>query len=162
MAQTTVVHPVQRERRGAAYLARCRNAIRGLSLPRVLFFAVIGAFTVFYVVHLSMLHDRFWTTGYDLGIFDQATWLVAQGKTFITILGLTFWGHHVNPGLVLFAPFIRIGGYIAQLIAGVGDGACDVTEGRVGSQIGTLLALLFTCGAFLTTGRKLPRPRCIY
>ena len=60
--------------------------------------------------------------------------------------------------LVLFAPFIRIGGYIAQLIAGVGDGACDVTEGRVGSQIGTLLALLFTCGAFLTTGRKLPRP----
>ncbi|CAB5004198.1 MAG: DUF2079 domain-containing protein [Actinobacteria bacterium] len=109
MAQTTVVHPVQRERRGAAYLARCRNAIRGLSLPRVLFFAVIGAFTVFYVVHLSMLHDRFWTTGYDLGIFDQATWLVAQGKTFITIRGLTFWGHHVNPGLVLFAPFYWLG-----------------------------------------------------
>lgn len=109
MAQTTFVHPVVRERRGAAFLARGRDAIRGLSLPRGLLLAAIGAFTVFYVVHLSMLHDRFWTTGYDLGIFDQATWLVAHGKTFITIRGLTFWGHHVNPGLVLFAPFYWLG-----------------------------------------------------
>ena len=51
--------------------------------------AAITGFAVFYVVHLTMMYDRFWTTGYDLGIFDQATWLVAHGKTFITIRGLT-------------------------------------------------------------------------
>ncbi len=60
--------------------------------------------------------------------------------------------------LVLFAPLIRIGGYVAQLLVGLGDGACDVTQGRVGSQIGAFLALMFTCVAFLSTGRILPRP----
>jgi uncharacterized membrane protein len=109
MAHTTLVHPVARASWLSAFVLRRRDAVRALTVPRALLVAAITAFSVFYVVHLSMLHDRFWTTGYDLGIFDQATWLVAHGKTFITIRGLSFWGHHVNPGLVLFAPFYWLG-----------------------------------------------------
>ncbi len=113
MAQTTLVHPVARAGRVSALVARRRAAIglaiRNASAPRWILLLTITAFSVFYVVHLSRLHDRFWTTGYDLGIFDQAAWLVAHGKTFITIRGLTFWGHHVNPGLLLFAPFYWLG-----------------------------------------------------
>lgn len=84
-------------------------AARTIQAPEVLLAASMAVVAAFYIVHLALLHDRFWTTGYDLGIFDQAAWLVANGKTFITIRGLSFWGHHVNPGMLLFAPFYWLG-----------------------------------------------------
>ena len=109
MAQPTLATPVARAGRLRAALVRRRAAVHELTWARMLLASAMVAFAAFYIVHLAMLHDRFWTTGYDLGIFDQATWLVANGKTFITIRGLTFWGHHVNPGLLLFAPLYRLG-----------------------------------------------------
>ena len=55
-------------------------------------------------------HDRFGTFGFDLGIYDQAIWLLSRFKTpFITIRGLNFWGHHFNPALALFVPFYWLG-----------------------------------------------------
>ena len=109
MSQTTFASPVVHPVRWAAFVERRRQALRAFTPPQVVLALAMVAFAAFYIVHLTMLHDRFWTTGYDLGIFDQATWLVAHGKTFITIRGLSFWGHHVNPGLLLFAPFYRLG-----------------------------------------------------
>jgi len=43
------------------------------------------------------------------------------------------------------------------MAVGIGPGACDVTLGRVGSQLGTLLAALLSLGGIALTGR-LPRP----
>lgn len=54
-------------------------------------------------------HARFATFGFDLGIFDQATWLLSEGKTFMTVRGLPVFGHHANLGLLLFVPAYRLG-----------------------------------------------------
>jgi uncharacterized membrane protein len=67
------------------------------------------AYATFYIGHLTLYHDRFWTVDYDLGIFDQSAWLLSRGHDFITIRGLSFWGHHVNPAMVLFIPFYWLG-----------------------------------------------------
>ena len=55
-------------------------------------------------------HRNFGTWAFDMAIYDQAFWLVAQGgRTFITVRGLDVWGHHVNLIAYLFAPFYRLG-----------------------------------------------------
>lgn len=88
---------------------RREQLLRSITPAQCTLAGVMVVFTVFYVHHLNLMHERFWTTGYDLGIFDQAAWLIAHGKSFITIRGLDFWGHHVNPGMYLFAPFYWLG-----------------------------------------------------
>ena len=60
--------------------------------------------------------------------------------------------------LIQFAPLIRVGRYLAQLAAGLDSSACDVTIGRLGSQIGTAMALVLSVGATAAVGR-LPQPR---
>jgi uncharacterized membrane protein len=55
------------------------------------------------------LHARFRTLDYDLGIYDQSTWLLAHGKTFNTIGGSNVLGGHASFGLYLFAPFYWLG-----------------------------------------------------
>lgn len=55
-------------------------------------------------------HDRFGTFGFDLGIYDQAIWLLSRlHDPFITVRGLEAYGHHVNVVLLLLAPFYRLG-----------------------------------------------------
>jgi uncharacterized membrane protein len=55
-------------------------------------------------------HERFGSQSFDLGIFDQAAWLVSRGgDLFITVRGLDLLGHHANLGLFLLAPFYRVG-----------------------------------------------------
>lgn len=45
----------------------------------------------------------------DLGIFDQASWLLSQGRApFITSIGINVFADHVSLVLVLFAPLYRI------------------------------------------------------
>jgi uncharacterized membrane protein len=63
-------------------------------------------------IHLPMLrYDRFGTFGFDLGIYDQGTWLLSRGKDpFVTIRGLELFGHHANIFLFLLVPFYWLGG----------------------------------------------------
>lgn len=78
-----------------------------------------------------MRHDRFSTYGFDLGIYDQATWLLSQFEgQLITVRGLNVFGHHVSPVLYLFAPFYWLGAgpqflLIAQVLA-QGSGAVAI------------------------------------
>jgi uncharacterized membrane protein len=77
-------------------------------------------------IHLGwQRHARFGTFGFDLGIYDQAIWLMSRFKSpFITLRGLPFWGTHANPILVLFVPFYWLGvGPIFLLIAQVASQA---------------------------------------
>ncbi|MBV8161330.1 MAG: DUF2079 domain-containing protein, partial [Acidimicrobiia bacterium] len=54
--------------------------------------------------------DRFGSFSLDMGIFDQATWLISRmGGLFMSIRGLHFFGHHFNLGLFLLAPFFWLG-----------------------------------------------------
>jgi uncharacterized membrane protein len=55
------------------------------------------------------LHQRFGTYGYDLGIYDQGTWLLSTlHRPFSTIRGLPLFGDHASYVLVLLAPLYRI------------------------------------------------------
>ena len=63
-------------------------------------------------------HDNFGTWSYDLGIYDQATWLLSRfGRTFMSVRGMDVWGHHFNPILYLFAPLYWLGAGPATLYA---------------------------------------------
>jgi len=66
----------------------------------------------------ALRHDRFWTFGFDLGIFDQAIWLLSRFETpFITIRGLDTWGHHGNVIFLAFVPFYWLGAGAKFLLA---------------------------------------------
>ena len=57
-------------------------------------------------------HVNYGTYGYDVGLYDQATWLLGQGpfsSPFLTSRGLPVWGHHVNPILIALSPLTRLG-----------------------------------------------------
>jgi uncharacterized membrane protein len=83
---------------------------RGSRLPEAVLVALI-ALWCFEFIRLPMLrYDRFRTFGFDLGIYDQGTWLLSRGKDpFVTIRGLEIFGHHANVLLLAFVPFYRLG-----------------------------------------------------
>jgi uncharacterized membrane protein len=82
--------------------------------------AVCTALWAFVFFQLGALrHDRHSTFGFDLGIYDQATWLLAFfHDPFITVRGLDAFGHHLSPGLWLFAPLYWLGGGPKMLLLG--------------------------------------------
>ncbi|MDO8363837.1 MAG: DUF2079 domain-containing protein [Actinomycetota bacterium] len=68
----------------------------------IVFAAVFGS--------LGVRNQRnFGTWAYDMGIYDQAIWLLSRGHAFISVRGMNFWGHHFNPLLLLFVPFYWLG-----------------------------------------------------
>src|SRR5439155_11231432 len=64
--------------------------------------------TFFFLCKLR--HDRFGTFSFDLGIYDQGVWLLSRFKDpFVTVRGLSLFGHHMNLILLFVAPFYRVG-----------------------------------------------------
>jgi uncharacterized membrane protein len=74
---------------------------------------LLGAAIVVWIVTFAILvvrrQDRFWSVDFDMGIYDQAVWLLARGHDFITVRGLPVFGHHATFGLFLFAPASWLG-----------------------------------------------------
>lgn len=71
---------------------------------RLLWMAITAYVTVFLPLTFSF-YDRFTTMSYDLGIFDQATWLISRGHSpFVTIRGLPLLADHFSAILYLLAP----------------------------------------------------------
>lgn len=106
-------------------------------------------------------HWNFGTTGFDMGIYDQAMWLVAHGEQFMTMRGMNVWGHHNNLIMYLFAPFYRLGAgpefliLVQAVVMGLGAiPVAKLAEVRFRSAwIGTLFAvsyLLYPSTAWLT------------
>ena len=89
---------------------RAPRAIEGWGAPEGVL-AILVVLWTFEFIHLPMLrYDRFGTFGFDLGIYDQGTWLLSQAKDpFVTIRGLELFGHHANIFLLALAPFYRLG-----------------------------------------------------
>jgi len=52
---------------------------------------------------------NFGTWSFDMGIYDQAFWLVSHGKSWITVRGIDMWGHHTNLIAFAYAPFYWLG-----------------------------------------------------
>jgi uncharacterized membrane protein len=69
----------------------------------------VAAFVATFVAATWSAHERFGTYGFDLGIYDQATWLLSQGRApFVTIRGLDLLGQHAAYIMVLVAPLYRL------------------------------------------------------
>jgi uncharacterized membrane protein len=69
----------------------------------------VAVFVVTFVAATWTAHERFGTYGFDLGIYDQATWLLSQGRApFVTIRGLDLLGQHAAYIMVLVAPLYRL------------------------------------------------------
>lgn len=87
-----------------------RSGSRSLPHPAVLALAVL---TATWVVTFSVLvvrrHHGFWDVDFDMGIHDQAIWLLAHGRGFITVRGLDVFGHHFTPDYFLLVPAYWLG-----------------------------------------------------
>jgi uncharacterized membrane protein len=74
-------------------------------LPALVLAVAVALWVIVFFRLGALRHDRYGTFGFDLGIYDQATWLLAFfHRPFITVRGLDVFGHHMSPGLWLFAP----------------------------------------------------------
>jgi uncharacterized membrane protein len=70
---------------------------------------LVAVWIVTFAVLVVRRQDRFWSVDFDMGIYDQAVWLLARGHDFITVRGLPVFGHHATFGLYLFAPASWLG-----------------------------------------------------
>jgi uncharacterized membrane protein len=69
----------------------------------------VALFVAAFVGATWTAHARFGTYGFDLGIYDQATWLLSRGRApFVTVRGLDLLGQHAAYIMVLVAPLYRL------------------------------------------------------
>ncbi len=110
------------------------------------------AFGVVFSRLAAMNQRNFGTWAYDMGIYDQAFWLVSRGgHTFMSVRGMDVWGHHVNLIAFAFAPLYWLGGgatllYVVQAwwLAAGGIPTYLIARDRLGSPWwGLLLAVVY-------------------
>ncbi len=85
-----------------------------LKLPRAAPITALVAMILGYVAVFGTLTYRqqsnYGTFGFDMGIYDQGIWLTSRFKDpFVTIMGLGYFGHHVNLITLLFIPAYWLG-----------------------------------------------------
>ncbi len=95
---------------GPPRAGRLKRVVEGWGAPEGVL-GILLALWSYEFIHLPMLrYDRFGTFGFDLGIYDQGTWLLSRAKDpFVTIRGLEFFGHHANIILLVLVPFYWLG-----------------------------------------------------
>jgi uncharacterized membrane protein len=90
-------------RRSRAVTSRQARAVAALAGATALYVAVLSWATI-------SRHHALGSGGYDLGIFDQATWLMGHGiEPFSTIRGRNLMADHFQPALYLLAPLGALG-----------------------------------------------------
>jgi uncharacterized membrane protein len=83
--------------------------ISGASLCAAALGVTLAIFVVTFVAATWTAHRHFATYGFDLGIYDQATWLLSRGRApFVTIRGLDLFGQHAAYITALIAPLYRV------------------------------------------------------
>ena len=69
----------------------------------------LAVFVVAFTAATWTAHARFGTYGFDVGIYDQGTWLLSQGRApFVTVRGLDLLGQDAAYIMVLVAPLYRL------------------------------------------------------
>ncbi len=78
----------------------------------------LAVFLVAFVRQTWALHDRFATYGFDVGIYDQGTWLLSRSRApFSTVRGLNLFGDHGAYVLALLAPLYWVWADVRLLLA---------------------------------------------
>jgi len=105
----TQVNEVGRSRFGAlkAWWME-RDGLRH-TLPQAVFIALLVLYFLVFERLVWARHAHFNTFDYDLGLNDQASWLLAHGRGFMTTRGMQVFGHHATVGYYLFAPAYWLG-----------------------------------------------------
>jgi len=94
---------------GAGRLLVARTRLSASTLCGLALAASLAVFAVAFVRQTWALHDRFGTYGFDVGIYDQGTWLLSRFHApFSTVVGLNLFGDHASYVLVLLAPLYRL------------------------------------------------------
>ena len=92
------------------------RAVRWRSAPAVVSWLCIGAYTGVTLHETFSAFDNY-RMGLDLGIFDQATWLISRGDTpFVTLRGVNILADHFSVILYLVAPLYRLWGSAKLLL----------------------------------------------
>jgi uncharacterized membrane protein len=85
------------------------SRVSGSTLCALALGLTVAIFVATFVGATWAAHDRFGTYGFDLGIYDQATWLLSRARApFVTIRGLDLLGQHAAYIMVLVAPLYRL------------------------------------------------------
>jgi uncharacterized membrane protein len=71
--------------------------------------ALMLVFVVAYAPDVYRRQTNFLSFSWDMGIFDQAVWVLSRFHSFITVRGLNFFGHHASPAMLLYVPFYWVG-----------------------------------------------------
>lgn len=114
-----------------------------------LLWGIMGIWMVANVALAFMRHQRFNSTAYDLAIYSQVLWNTAQGHFFASTVEIShsYLGDHVQPILLLLAPFYYLGAdaRLLLLIQSVVLGATAVPVYLIARQrqLPPWLALLF-------------------
>jgi uncharacterized membrane protein len=83
--------------------------VPGATLCSLALGVTVALFVVAFVAMTWTVHARFGTYGFDLGIYDQAAWLLSRGRApFVTVRGLDLLGQHAAYIMVLVAPLYRV------------------------------------------------------
>jgi uncharacterized membrane protein len=83
--------------------------LSGSSLCAIALGVSVATFVVAFVGATWTAHARFGTYGFDVGIYDQATWLLSRGRApFVTVRGLDLLGQQAAYIMVLVAPLYRL------------------------------------------------------
>jgi uncharacterized membrane protein len=85
---------------------------------------------VLYLLWLQIRrYEQLGAYAFDLGIFQQAVWLMAHGETpFVTVRGMNILGDHFTPIIYLIAiPYPHLG---SSLLAVSGSNFCFGSGGR--------------------------------
>jgi uncharacterized membrane protein len=83
--------------------------VSGAGLCALALGTTLTVFVAAFVAATWTAHARFGTYGFDLGIYDQATWLLSRGRApFVAIRGLDLFGQHAAYIMVLVAPLYRL------------------------------------------------------
>ena len=90
-------------RRAVVDRVRAEPAVVLLVVAVIVWFVVFGRL-------IWLRHARFATFDFDIGHHDQAIWLLAHGKGFITVSGMPVLGHHLTLAYFAVAPLYWLGG----------------------------------------------------
>ena len=75
----------------------------------ILIWVCATLFVALFTLKAILLHEVFGTTAYDLGVFQQALWLISQfEEPFNTVRGMHSHGDHFRPVDYLFIPLYRL------------------------------------------------------
>jgi uncharacterized membrane protein len=77
--------------------------------PRLVLLGIVAVWLVTFSVLVVWRHDRYGSFDFDLGIWDQSTWLLAHNGGFNTVRGLHVMSHHFTPALYFYVPFYWLG-----------------------------------------------------